>query len=160
MGKYIKESSYEGGILMKERPLTILTFVVLLFTGVTAMAGGISLMLDRYGDVIGIPLNLLYGSSFSNYLIPGLLLFGVIGIGSLAAALILWKKAEISWVTTMLAGVALVIWIIVQVSIIGYVSKLQPIMFIIGVLEFVLGFSYIKFVKMKYFSGYKISHKY
>ena len=87
-------------------------------------------------------------------------MFGVIGIGSLVAAFVLWKKPEISWITTMLAGIALIIWITVQVSIIGYVSKLQPLIFIIGVLEFVLGFSYIKFVKMKKFSGYKISYRY
>jgi len=145
---------------MKERPLTLLTFIVLLFTGVVAIAGGIPMILDQSSEVLGIQQNLLNESSFSNYLVLGLLLFGVIGIGSLVAAFILWKKPEISWITTMLAGIALIIWITAQVSIIGYVSKLQPIIFIIGVLEFVLGFSYIKFVKMKKFSGYKISYRY
>ena len=145
---------------MKERPLILLTLIVLLFTGVGALAGGWPLIMDPSGEAIGIPLKLLHGSPFSDYLIPGLLLFGVIGIGSLAALFVLWKKPKISWITTMGAGIALVIWILVQVAMIGYVSILQPIFFVIGVLEFVLGFSYIKFVKMKYFSGYKISHKY
>ena len=145
---------------MKERPLTLLTFIVLLFTGVVAIAGGIPMILDQSSEVLGIQQNLLNESSFSNYLVLGLLLFGVIGIGSLVAAFILWKKPEISWITTMLAGIALIIWITLQVSITGYVSKLQPFIFIIGVLEFVLGFSYIKFVKMKKFSGYKISYRY
>ncbi len=145
---------------MKERPLTLLTFTVLLFTGVVAIAGGIPMILNQSGEVLGMKINLLNGPSFSNYLILGLLLFGVIGIGSLVAAFILWKKPEISWITTMLAGIALIIWITLQVSITGYVSKLQPFIFIIGVLEFVLGFSYIKFVKMKKFSGYKISYRY
>ena len=145
---------------MKEGPLTLLTFTVLLFTGVVAIAGGIPMILNQSGEVLGTKINLLNGPSFSNYLILGLLLFGVIGIGSLVAAFILWKKPEISWITTMLAGIALIIWITLQVSITGYVSKLQPFIFIIGVLEFVLGFSYIKFVKMKKFSGYKISYRY
>lgn len=145
---------------MKERPLTILTFIVLLFTGIGALAGGIPLILDPSGETMGFSLKLLHGSPFANYLIPGILLFVVIGIGTLAAAFVLWRKPEISWITTMTAGTALIIWILVQVSIIGYASILQPIFFIIGVLEFVLGFSYIKFVKMKKFSGYKISHKF
>ena len=145
---------------MKERPLTITTFIVLLFTGVGALAGGTPLMLDPSGKTMGFSLEWLHGSPFANYLIPGILLFIVIGLGSLAAALVLWKKPEISWMTTMIAGGALIIWILVQVSIVGYLSILQPIFFIIGVLEFVLGFSYIKFVKMKKFSGYNISHKY
>ena len=116
---------------MKEGPLTLLTFTVLLFTGVVAIAGGIPMILNQSGEVLGTKINLLNGPSFSNYLILGLLLFGVIGIGSLVAAFILWKKPEISWITTMLAGIALIIWITLQVSITGYVSKLQPFILLI-----------------------------
>ena len=145
---------------MKEKPLIILTFIVLLFTGIGALAGGTPLMLDPSGKALGFSVKWLHGSPFANYLIPGIVLFVVIGLGTLVAAFILWKKPEISWLTTMAAGGALIIWILVQVSILGYLSILQPIFFIIGVLEFVLGFSYIKFVKMKRYSSYKISHRY
>lgn len=81
---------------MKERPLTFLTLFVLLFTGVGALAGGFLLIIDPTGKAMGFSLKLLHGSPFSNYLIPGLLLFTVIDLGSLAAVFMMRKKMEIS----------------------------------------------------------------
>lgn len=74
----------------------------------------------------GVPRHWLEGSPFSSYFVPSLfLLLGVGGATSIAALAVLnrWRRAGL--VATG-AGLLTLAWIVVQVSIIGYVSWLQP----------------------------------
>jgi uncharacterized membrane protein len=41
---------------------------------------------------------------------------------------------------TMIAGTAMIIWIFVQVALIGLISWMQPVFFIIGGLELILSY--------------------
>ena len=45
---------------------------LLLFQGVSGMAGGVGLVADASGSTLGIPLEWLKGSPFPDYLIPGM----------------------------------------------------------------------------------------
>jgi len=60
--------------------------------GVGAVGGGVALMLGPRGEIMPLPLSALKGSPFDTYFVPGLILFGVLGLGSLAAALLVWLR--------------------------------------------------------------------
>lgn len=65
-------------------------FVIHLFVGLGAMAGGLAAILNPI-DPLGAPLSLLYGSPFRSYLLIGLFLFTVLGLGNLPAALLITR---------------------------------------------------------------------
>jgi len=75
----------------------------------------------------------LEGTPFSSYFIPSLFLFTVIG-GGMAVATAAWllKSRVAPWLSLGM-GVTLMTWIVVQLSMIGYVSWMQPASFAAGV---------------------------
>lgn len=89
----------------------------------------------------GIPTEWLEGSVFRDYFIPSLVLLVVVGGSFLVAALAVfarWRRAAL-----LAAGAAAVVigWLAVQVSIIGYVSWMQPVTAIAAVVILVLAWS-------------------
>ena len=81
----------------------------------------------------GIPLDWLEGSPFRNFFLPSLFLLVVVaGCSGLAAVSILrrWRSAGRIVAVT---GIILILWILVQLLIIGYVSWMQPAVCIAGI---------------------------
>jgi hypothetical protein len=75
----------------------------------------------------------LDGTPFSSYFIPSLFLFTVIG-GGMAVATAAWiLKSRVAPWLSLAMGLTLMSWIVVQVSMIGYVSWMQPVSFAAGV---------------------------
>jgi len=99
-----------------------------LFVAFWAFAGGIGMM----GGGLDLPSEWLEGTPFKNYFIPGLILVVVIGGSMLAASLVVWSRRPFFGPVSLLAGCILVIWIIVQVVLIGYRSWMQPTFFAFG----------------------------
>ncbi len=95
---------------------------LLAFGGLNAVAGG------YYGlsGAEGVPLELLEGSPFRSYFVPSLFLLIVVGGSLLFAATAVLAGRRIARVSALCAGAVLLVWIVVQVSIIGYVSWMQP----------------------------------
>jgi len=82
----------------------------------------------------GVPLEWLEGSPFDSYFIPSLFLMIVLGGSFLTASIAnfaSWKRAR---VISMLTALLAFIWIAVQVSIIGYISWMQPATVTFGVI--------------------------
>lgn len=127
-----------------ERSLTL--FILQLFLGVGAVFGGVGLMIDPTGESVGLPSTLLERSPFQDFLIPGILLFIVLGIFPLFLSIALmtkwdWKIAETinifkdrhwSWTFSLYCGFALIIWIAVQVYMINSVSILHMVYITLG----------------------------
>jgi hypothetical protein len=113
---------------------------LLLFQGLSGIVGGIFLIVDPSGSSINIPLEWLEGSPFSNYLIPGIILFSILGVVPLIAVYMLRKKMPRSRQYAMFVGAALVIWILVEILIIGYQADppLQAIYGPVGLFIFLL----------------------
>lgn len=90
------------------------------------------------GLLLGLPAELLAGSPFRSYLIPGLVLAFAVGGGSALAALAAWRRH--AWAPLLVRGSGLVIagWISFQIGFIGYQGLLQPFIFLIGLLLCVL----------------------
>jgi len=113
--------------------------ILQIFIGIGAVGGGLVLLLDPSGQGMGFSVELLANSPFRNYLIPGLFLFAVNGIGNFTCGFLSIKKHRYAGYAGMLFGLIMMVWILVQVSIIGWVSWLQPIFLSLGALELVLG---------------------
>jgi hypothetical protein len=109
-----------------------LAFEVLL--GVGAIAGGLALILGPRGEIIPLPVSVLAGSPFDTYLGPGLILFTVLGIGPLVAARLAWRRHPLAPFAAFVVGMALLIWVAVEIAIIGYSNEppLQAIYLAMG----------------------------
>ena len=105
--------------------------IIHLFVGVGALFGGAAAIADPH-QPLGVPAELLEGSPFGSYLIPGLILFVVIGLGHMLSALTAIKKSEWQGYISSVFSWALMIWIVVQVIIINQVVFLHVLYFFFG----------------------------
>lgn len=130
-----------------KRPLSFwLLLFLLFFQGISATPSGAMLVIDPSGERMQMPVTWLEGTPFSNYLIPGLLLSIVLGLGAffvLICLLILpewswaqrlnpFKEQHWTWAASAAFGLALMTWITVQVLMIGLSVWLQPFYFAVG----------------------------
>jgi hypothetical protein len=108
---------------------------------VGAMGGGIALVRAPVKN-IGMPLSLLDGTPFKDYLIPGLILLVVVGVFSLLVFVGLLLKWKAAWWLSLASGGGLVIWIIAEVALLGYLPgagiALQIVFGLVGVAIVVL----------------------
>jgi len=98
-----------------------------------------TLVLEPSGSNLGIPLELLKRSPFSTYLVPGIVLLVVNGLGSLMGAAASFTRHRYAGETAMALGVFLVAWIILQVYWFSGFHWLHALYLGLGLLEFVLG---------------------
>ena len=91
-------------------------------------------MLGSRGQVIPLPLSALQGSPFETYFGPGLILFCALGLGPFAAALLAWLRHPLAPIAAVGVGVALLIWMAVEIAIVGYSNNppLQPFYLLLG----------------------------
>jgi len=110
--------------------------VLEILLSIGALGGGLVLMIAPRGEIMPLPLSALAGSPFDTYLVPGLILFGVLGVGPLVAALLAWLRHPLAPTAAFVVGVGLLIWVAVEVAIIGYSNEppLQAMYGILGVL--------------------------
>jgi hypothetical protein len=109
------------------------------FIGMSAVAGGLPMILNPGGTDQGLTTEILASSPFNDYLIPGIILFTVNGLGNLTGAYFSLKERPFSGFAGIILGSALIIWVIVQVYYLGLSIWLQPLFFVIGIVELVLG---------------------
>lgn len=124
----------------ESRWLRISLAALLAFVGVGAVPVGVMLMLDPSGGMAGFPLERLEGSIFPNYLVPGIFLFAVNGLASLAGAVLVFRCHPLGSYAALGLGAFLMAWIVVQVWSLGWPPHwLQIIYFVFGVVEVLLG---------------------
>lgn len=111
--------------------LRYILMLLLFFQGASGLFGGTALLLDPTGAGLGLPLDWLAGTPFDSYWYPGLILLTVLGIFPTVVFVGLWKRRPWSGKGSLLVGIALVIWIGVEIPMIGYHSE-PPIQLIYG----------------------------
>jgi len=109
------------------------------FIGLGAIGGGLMLLIDPSGAAMGLPVSMLEGSVFPDFLIPGLFLFSVNGLGSLLGAVLSFTKHHYAPLAALVLGAILVAWIVIQVGIIQSIHWLHALYFVLGLVELVLG---------------------
>lgn len=125
-------------ISKRTRPVALyLLLAGLLFQGLSGLAGGAGLVADPSGRLLQMPQGLLEGAPFEDYLIPGLILFSVLGVFPLVAFNGLWRERAWAWPAALVVGIALVVWIGVEMLMIGYQAQ-PPLQLIYGLLGVVL----------------------
>jgi hypothetical protein len=102
------------------------------FWGLGAVAGAIGFLADVQGGIMGIPIEDLDDTPFDDFLIPGLLLLIAVGGSELLAAWALLRRWTRGPELLIVAGVVLVGWIIVQLTMIQFFF-LQPLLLAVGV---------------------------
>lgn len=118
-----------------------------LFLGVNGMVGGLLLMLRPNGFYMGMTTDWLQRSPFSNYFIPGLLLFFCIGVFSsltlfglmtrvnskVLNAVNLYSDRHWSWAFSLYVGIVSISWITFQLIMTSY-FWIQPVIIFTGLL--------------------------
>lgn len=120
------------------RPLAFLVLVAALgLQGLSGVAGGLGLALDPSGASVGLPLEWLEGSPFPDYGVPGIVLLTLLGILPLAVAWSAWTRRSWSWAASLGIGLALVIWLLVEIAVVGYQPE-PPLQLVYGILAAII----------------------
>ncbi|MGF7059127.1 hypothetical protein [Brassicibacter mesophilus] len=114
-----------------------LLFILHSFVGIGAMAGGLAAITNPQ-EPLGVPVEILKYSPFNDFLIPGIILFAMIGIGNIFSALMIYLKSRYQGYISSVFSWALVIWIVVQCIMLNSVVFLHILYFVIGLIEAVL----------------------
>ena len=118
--------------------MKILLFVMHVMIGVGALGGGYACIVEPMAP-LGAPLSMLEGSPFDSFLIPGLVLFGLFGIGNIVGAVLLARKFKWHGYVAGVLGSGMVIWIMIQVLLIDTIAFLHILFFFFGIVEATIG---------------------
>jgi len=117
----------------------ILAIILLAFIGLGAVYGGVMLISDPTGWKIGLHTGMLKYSPFSDFLIPGIILLIVLGMGSLVTCALVTLRSGRYAMWIIFFGFAIAIWISVQMLMLRQVYFLQLLFGVIGLTIIVLG---------------------
>jgi len=115
---------------MRSRVLSVLHGTVAL----NAIGGGV------FGltGASGVPVEWLHNTPFDSYRIPSLILLTIVGGSHATAAIRVGLRHPRAHEWSFAAGAILLVWICVQLAMIGYVSWLQPAVAIAGLANLAL----------------------
>ena len=102
-----------------------------LFVGIGAVAGGLAAILNPVAP-LGMAVDSVPGFPFDSFLIPGIILFGLVGIGNLVAAAPVYLKRRWLGYPSGVLGCALMGWIVIQCVMLGSIVALHVIFFCLG----------------------------
>jgi len=129
------------------RPFELwLLIISLIIIGISGLISGALFILSPDGQLMGMSPDLLTGSPFKDFLVPGIILFLFLGVFPIFAGYGLiqrpgwrWPNAvnicgryHWSWTASWTGGVIILIWLIVQTGMLGYIFFLQPVMAVWG----------------------------
>ncbi len=117
------------------------------FLGVSALGGGGLLIISPSGKLSGgLPLSILQNSPFDSFLIPGMILFVILGLvpilifallkkpaSPLAGHLNLFKDMHWSWSYSIYVAFALIVWIQVETIYVQGVGWLQTFYMLLSI---------------------------
>ena len=113
---------------MKTKSVQNIFLALMGFLAIGAIGGGITLIISPDGALLGIPISVFNNLPFESYLIPGIILFSVLGVIPLllvfalikrpasvtAEKLNLFKDMHWSWTFSIYIAFALIGWIYIQ----------------------------------------------
>ncbi len=117
----------------------MVALITLGFLGVTAMMGGIPLILDPSGGILHMPLGLLEHSPFHDFLIPGIIL--LVGNGLLSFVIFVLALRRVARYGELVAfeGCVITGWITVEVILIRGVGWPHIVYWATGLVLIVCG---------------------
>lgn len=114
-------------------PARWLLATLCLLVGVTAVLGGLALVLRPDGSLLQMPISYLEHTSwFADFLVPGILLLVVVGFGHLFAGALVLRRSEHADLAALIAGGVLTLWIVAEMLLLGTMNGLQIAMLAIA----------------------------
>lgn len=111
-----------------------LLFILVYFVAFTALSSGLILVIKPDGSSLGLNPGMLNDTPFHTFLIPGLLLMCIVGGIFLFAILLSILRHSLTYRLTLVAGIVLMTWIVVQLMLIRSYTWLYGLYLVIGLL--------------------------
>ena len=108
------------------------------FLALNALAGGALLMLEPDGSLLQLPSGFMHSTLFADYFWPGVILFGVLGLGHSVGFVLTLRRSPSASRAGLILGVGTLIWIGVQV-LMTELFWLQGLIAVLGLVEVVAG---------------------
>lgn len=119
--------------------LKYVALLLLFLNGVSALVGGIPMIIHPDGSSSGLPLRYLEHSPFTDYLVPGIILVMMNGVLSLLVFLgLIFNARHHAWLV-MGQGIVLSVWIIIQMIMLREINFLHVAFGSIGIGLILLG---------------------
>jgi hypothetical protein len=106
--------------------------------GIGALAGGLGAVMNPAAPMGMSAAQALKNGPFRDFLIPGLFLICVLGLGNLGAAYASAKRLRLHGIYSLCMGAIMVAWIVIQCLILDAVVALHVIFFCIGAVQGIL----------------------
>jgi len=120
----------------------------ILFLSIMGFGGGIAMLSDTSGASVGLETSVLAGTPFVDYLLPGLWLTIIYGVGGLVILYALWMRPQWgvfdglthwthehwAWDVTLALGIVVMLWIVAQVIMIPATTPIQAVVFAVGLI--------------------------
>ncbi|MBN1766958.1 MAG: hypothetical protein JXR50_03585 [Prolixibacteraceae bacterium] len=110
-----------------------------IFAGVGAITGGLPLVLNPEGTSEAINVEMLQGTPFRDFLVPGLYLVVFVGIAQLIAAYLSLNFRKATGIFSVVTGALFLLWVLLQLYYAGFVNYMQPAFFALATLEIIFG---------------------
>jgi FtsH-binding integral membrane protein len=117
-----------------------LLFLLVSFIALTAAISGLYMMSNPDSGAMNLPLNLLEGTPFKNYIVPGLLLAVIVGGVNFLAAFLNMQRDPNRYNWAMAGGFMICGWIIIQMILVNSFSWLQIFYLVIGLLIILIAY--------------------
>ncbi len=127
--------------------------IIHLVVGIGALFGGALAVIDPYGTLFGMPVEVLKKGPFTSFLVPGLFLFSTIGLGHLFSYAAVRRKLRLHPYISGGAGCVLMAWIVIQCYIMESVHFLHVIFFAAGLAESLAALFILAGLELFPFSG-------
>jgi hypothetical protein len=132
---------------MKKSASTYLLILLLLILALSAIAAGLSFIIDPSGATVGMEVSMLRHSPFPDFIIPGMFLLVLFGLFPLVILFGLFRKNNIelldalniyrhrhwAWTFSYFIGLLLVVWINVQLYFLKEFHILHFVVSMLGV---------------------------
>ena len=103
---------------VRGRPVSFWLLLLLLGQlSVRALAGGTALLVSPSGELVGLPTGPLNNAPIENFLLPGLALFLVFGLGSSVVCYGLYTRRRWAWSGAIGVALALLVWVVIEVAV-------------------------------------------
>ena len=127
--------------LSSQNSLRIIAIVLMMATALNALAAGYSFMVDPSGAGLGMSTSFIQNSPFTDFFIPGIILFIFNGLTNIVTSIIAIRKGKDYSLLISLQGLILLGWIIIQLTMVEIFHPLHLIMGIIGACLIIIGVS-------------------
>lgn len=104
------------------------------FVGIGAVFGGLGAILNPNG-LMGISTDILKVGPFRTFMIPGIFLFLVLGLGNIVVGFLMLKDIKYQGYISGAFSTILVFWILIQCFILQSIEVLHVIYFFIGCIQ-------------------------